>query len=238
MKKILTAVAAGIALTVASCGGSNTPGTAPSTNIEMSGQAIKGTIIDGKVEVFRASDMTMPIDTIGTPTTDANGNYTFEVADKGWFNVAYVVKVSATADSTMICDAPTCGDVVFGETIPAAALTGLSLSSITSVNVDGEAEANVNVITTLTTDVLLAYVEADKDIKLSSVSKEILEKLQETSSEIVGDLIGVDLSETNVFDVKVVDATKYTADSVANEVYSAKAYYASDSGMEYGIYKA
>ncbi|MDX2320634.1 MAG: pilus assembly PilX N-terminal domain-containing protein [Moritella sp.] len=29
-----------------------------------------------------------------------------------------------------------------------------------------------------------------------------------------------------------------TADSVANEVYSAKAYYASDSGMEYGIYSA
>lgn len=28
-----------------------------------------------------------------------------------------------------------------------------------------------------------------------------------------------------------------TADSVANEVYSAKAYFASDSGMEYGIYK-
>ncbi|WP_017221684.1 PilX N-terminal domain-containing pilus assembly protein [Moritella dasanensis] len=28
-----------------------------------------------------------------------------------------------------------------------------------------------------------------------------------------------------------------TADSVANEVYSAKAYYAADSGMEYGIYK-
>jgi MSHA biogenesis protein MshP len=29
-----------------------------------------------------------------------------------------------------------------------------------------------------------------------------------------------------------------TADSVANEVYSAKAYYAADSGMEYGIYNA
>lgn len=29
-----------------------------------------------------------------------------------------------------------------------------------------------------------------------------------------------------------------TADSVANEVYSAKAYLAADSGMEYGIYKA
>lgn len=28
-----------------------------------------------------------------------------------------------------------------------------------------------------------------------------------------------------------------TADSVANEVYSAKAYFASDSGMEYGIYQ-
>ena len=28
-----------------------------------------------------------------------------------------------------------------------------------------------------------------------------------------------------------------TADSVANEVYSAKAYYAADSGMEYGIYQ-
>ncbi|QFI39743.1 hypothetical protein FR932_18965 [Moritella marina ATCC 15381] len=29
-----------------------------------------------------------------------------------------------------------------------------------------------------------------------------------------------------------------TADSVANEVYSAKAYYAADSAMEYGIYRA
>ena len=28
-----------------------------------------------------------------------------------------------------------------------------------------------------------------------------------------------------------------TADSVANEVYSAKAYFAADSGMEYGIYQ-
>ncbi|PHR86440.1 MAG: hypothetical protein COA76_15335 [Moritella sp.] len=28
-----------------------------------------------------------------------------------------------------------------------------------------------------------------------------------------------------------------TADSVANEVYSAKAYFAADSGMEYGIYR-
>jgi len=28
-----------------------------------------------------------------------------------------------------------------------------------------------------------------------------------------------------------------TADSVANEVYSAKAYYAAESGMEYGIYQ-
>ncbi|NQZ48985.1 MAG: hypothetical protein HRT95_02005 [Moritella sp.] len=28
-----------------------------------------------------------------------------------------------------------------------------------------------------------------------------------------------------------------TADSIANEVYSAKAYYAADSGMEYGIYR-
>ena len=216
MKIILnTAIAATIGLAVVSCGGSkSSPAPAsntPTTKIELSGQAIKGTIDKGEVFVFRANNLVNPV--AAAVSTDALGNYTFTLDEATSYKGAYIIEVVAAAGTTMICDAkPMCGDVDFGDKIPADKLTGLSLSSVTTVDETGKAKANVNLLTTLTTDVLITAAKAD-GVNLSSVSKETLDKLQMISSEIVGDLIGVDLSTKNVFDIEVVDATTYTANS-------------------------
>ena len=217
MKAIFhTAIAASIGLAVVSCGGSKSspaprPSTPAPTTFEVTGQAIKGIIDGGLVEVYSADDLKAPI---GYAYSDM-GSYTVDV--EGAPAGVYLVRVTATDDTTMICDArPTCGDVEFGDTIPATQLADLSLSSITIADETGKVEANVNVITTLTTDVLLAAADANEDVDLAEVNEEQLKGLQQASSKVVGGLIGIDLSTTNVYDVKVVDVTQYNAESVVD----------------------
>lgn len=215
MKKIFrTALAATVGLTLAACGGSDkkdpevvvVPPPTPTT-LDITGQAVKGTFAGALVEVFNANDLTIAIGSAAQ--TDATGNYTVTITDEEGNPIvgAYVVKVSADDDSTMVCDALTCGDLAQGDLIPAVDLTGLTLSSFTYSDGTGNIEANVNAITTMTTDAILSAAVANENLDLSDVTQETVTSLQSGASQVVGSLLNIDLSQANIYNVNIVDAS-------------------------------
>ena len=220
MKKIFrTTLAASIALTLAACGGSDKKDPVvidppPPTTLEITGQAVKGIFAGALVEVFNANDLTTAIGSVAQ--TDEAGNYTVTITDEAGEPIvgAYVVQVTADEDSTMNCDASVCGDIVRGQAIPAADLVGLTLSSFTySDGTAGNVEANVNALTTMATDTILAAVAANENINFDELNQAGITSLQMGASQVVGALLGPDLSATNIFNVDIIDATTFTVDT-------------------------
>ena len=215
MKKIVrTALAASIALALTAChNGSNTvtpdPEPVVPTTMDISGSAVKGSLALATVNVYNASDAEKAT-ILATAQTDAAGDYEVQVVDASGAPImgTFVVEVVADEDTTMICDATMCGDVARGESIPATELVGLSLSTIAYS--DGSAiDADVNSLTTLATDTILfsASVEGSA-IDLADISATDFLQLQNDSSAIVGAILGVDLSATNLFAIDIVDASQ------------------------------
>ncbi|NQY63797.1 MAG: hypothetical protein HRT38_08660 [Alteromonadaceae bacterium] len=227
MKKLFrTALAATIALTLVACHDSDkkdpdpVPEVIVPTTLDITGQAVIGKLAGALVEVFNVDDLTTPIGTAAQ--TDANGDYAVTITDDEGNPIvgAYVVHVSADEDSTMVCSAITCGDVVRGELIPAADLTGLVLSTFTYSDGTGTIEADVNALTTMATDAILSAAEANENIDLSVVSQDGVASLQLSASQVVGSLLGLELAETNIFDVNIVDAS-VSADVPADDAITA-----------------
>jgi len=219
MNKIVrTTLAASIALALTACGSdSKDPAPAPEpeptpvtpTTLEVTGKAIKGTIIGGTVNIHAADDTEFATP-LGTTQTDENGSYTVTVTDETGEPIlgAYVVNVVADEDTTMICDAPVCGDVVRGEAIPSADVQGLSLTTILLADDSGAAiEADINVLTTLATDAVVATANGNDAIDLATLDATTMTSLEEAASEVVGSILGIDLSNTNIYDVVIVDSS-------------------------------
>jgi hypothetical protein len=118
----------------------------------------------------------------------------------------------------MICDATMCGGVARGESIPAAELVGLSLSTITYS--DGTAiSADVNSLTTMATDTILSSAAIEGSaIDLATISAADFLEVQNDTSEIIGAILGVDLSATNIFAIDIVDASVSADVSVEDSI--------------------
>jgi hypothetical protein len=232
MKKIVrTALAASITLALTAChNGSKTvtpdpdPTPVVPTTMDISGSAVKGSLALATVNVYNASDAARAT-VLATAQTDAAGDYEVQVVDASGAAImgTFVVEILADDDTTMICDATMCGEVARGESIPATELVGLSLSTITYS--DGTAiNADVNSLTTLATDTILfaAGIEGSA-IDLADISATDFLAMQNDSSAIVGAILGVDLSATNLFAIDIVDATGEVSatDAIATDAITA-----------------
>jgi hypothetical protein len=56
----------------------------------------------------------------------------------------------------MTCDTKVCGEVVRGGVVPASQLVGLELSTMSNSDGSGSISAEVNALTTLATEIILA----------------------------------------------------------------------------------
>jgi hypothetical protein len=194
------------------------------TTLDLTGSIVKGSLISAKVQVYRASDtlFTTPLTTDPVDVqTDDKGDYILQVVDATGDPIkgAFLIEVEADEDTTMICDAIKCGTLDRGDIIPATELTGLSLSTFSYS--DGEAiKADVNSLTTMATDTILASAALNGSaIDLANVSAADVVGFQKDASVIIGAILGVDLSESNLFTIDIVDASVSasvsTTDSVA-----------------------
>jgi hypothetical protein len=216
MKKIVcTTLVVSMALALTACSKSKTAATPiipiTPTTLEISGGAVKGTLISATVELFNANDLDT---TIGESVqTGTDGSYTLTLTDDAGEQIsgAYVVKITADDDSTMICDAAvTCGDVDRGESVPAAALAGLTLSSFTFADSTAEEApaVNVNSLSTMATDAIISAAKVEGSaIDLTNLTQAKATALQVAGSEMVGAIIGVDLTDVDLFSLAIIDAS-------------------------------
>ena len=213
-------LAIAISLSIAACNdGDNwkpTPPPPPPTpaTFDMSGTIIKGALIGAKVQIYRASDTALSSPLTTEPAdvqTDENGDYEATVVDASGTDIsgALVVNITADADTQMRCDAAVmCGTTLRGDLIPNAEVAGLSLSTITLATGDGAAvNADANTLTTMATDAVLEQVAANPNIPIDTLPAAGLAALQQNASSIVGQILGVDLSTTNIYEIKIVDAS-------------------------------
>lgn len=202
---IRTTLAASIALALTGCNSDSND----VTTLEITGTAIKGTFANALVEVFYANDLTT---VIGSAQTASDGAYSVTLTDDTGEAIvgAYVVKVSADDDSTMICDAAvTCGDVAKGSLIQAANLAGLVLSSFTFADSTAAEviEVNINTLSTMATNAILSDATLDTAIDLSSLTAEATIALKIKVSEVIGTILGIDLTDVDLFSLNIVDAS-------------------------------
>jgi len=226
---VRTTLAVSIALALTACNHNDDAVVTTPSTLDMSGAAIKGALIDAKVQIYRASDTAFATPLTTEPVdvqTDENGDYTAQIVDDTGVAIvgALIVKITADDDTTMRCDAAvTCADgTERGKLIPNSEVLGLSLSTFTEAKVDetGKSlpvDADVNTFTSMATDAVLAQVTANPAIKIDDPAS--LKSLQQNASLVVGKILGVDLSTTNVFDIKIVDSTD--TEAVAAAVTSA-----------------
>jgi len=224
MKKIVrTTLVASIALALTACnfGSKNTtPDPIVPTTLNISGGAVKGSLAFATVNVYAASD-TDKTTVLATTQTDANGDYTVQVVDATGAAItgAFVIEVVADEDTTMICDSTRCGDLAYGDPILSTSLVGLTLSTI-SYSDGGAIDADVNSLTTMATDTILAAATIDGSaLDLATVSATDFLTIQTDASGVIGAILGVDLSATNLFAIDIVDAAVpgdvSTTDSIA-----------------------
>ena len=205
-----------IAVTVglAACGNDGYVETGVPAALDISGTGIKGALAFATVNAFKNPDLST---VVATTQTDKDGDYTLVIPSDSSSAGTYLVRLTADEDTTMICDATLCvGGKTRGETIPSADLKDLELSTITNADGSGAISAEMNALTTLATNSVLSAAELDDKIDLSDATT--LKKQQENASRVVGSLLGVNLSETNIFDVDIVDASESKNVSTTDEV--------------------
>ena len=197
--------------------------------VEISGSIDKGALKFATVLIYRASDFDFASPLLTVPAdiqTDENGDYTATVVNNANQAIrgVLVVRVTADEDSVMVCDAPvSCGDIPRGGDIQPEQLVGLSLKTITQSTTDADGNgvpvtADANAITTLATDVVIAQVKVIPDLDIDNLASDGVVALQKNASAVVGQILGVDLSETNIYEIKISDATDTQAmDTAATE---------------------
>lgn len=197
------------------------------TTLDLTGSIVKGSLISAKVQIYRASDtaFTTPLTTDPVDVqTDDKGDYTATVVDASGNAIvgSLVVNITTDDDTEMRCDAAVaCADgTLRGNLIPTSEIAGLSLSTITLATVDASGasvpiDADANTFTTMATDAVLAQVTANPNIKIDTLGASGFAALQKNASVVVGTLLGVDLSTTSVFDIKIVDSTDTDAFTAA-----------------------
>ena len=230
-----TTLALALALFITAC--SDNPNNTPDiplpepepVAVEISGSIDKGALRFATVLIYRASDFDFASPLLTVPAdvqTDENGDYSATVLNNANQPIqgVLVVRVTTNEDSVMVCDAPiSCGDTPRGQLIQPLQLVGLSLNTITQSTIDADGNgvpvtADVNAITTLATDVVIAQVKVIPDLDIDNLASDGVVALQKNASAVVGQILGVDLSETNIYEIKISDATDTQAmDAAAAE---------------------
>ena len=219
-----TTLALALALFITAC--SDNPNNTPDiplpepepVAVEISGSIDKGALRFATVLIYRASDFDFESPLLTVPAdvqTDENGDYSATVLNNANQPIqgVLVVRVTTDEDSVMVCDAPvSCGDTPRGQLIQPLQLVGLSLNTITQSTIDADGNgvpvtADVNAITTLATDVVIAQVKVIPDLDIDNLASDGVVALQKNASAVVGQILGVDLSETNIYEIKISDAT-------------------------------
>ncbi|MBU3020250.1 discoidin domain-containing protein [Aestuariibacter sp. A3R04] len=220
--KVSLCVAAVLGL-LSGCGGSSNepdPQDAPqppSTQAELSGSVIKGTMIGANLS---ATALVGGEASSSGAETDSNGTAFFTVNSKPGFAFKGLYRIDATADNdtTMICDASACGAVGLGETVDATQLDGVTLSTLTWVEsplgsqADGTAEAEfqANALTTFATVLVEQAIAEGRNISAQAT----LLPAQSEYSVLLMRILGVDASNVDVFSMPLVSVD--SVDSVAD----------------------
>lgn len=184
----------------------------PPSTLNIDGDANKGALASATVNVYAGSDLEKTT-ILATTQTEADGTYSVEVVDASGEPITgtFLIDVVADEDTTMICDATMCGDVARGETIPSSEVQGLILSTITYAET-ATVSADVNSLTTMATNnIITSASNESSEIDLGDITPASFEVLQQSTSEIVGAIVGIDLSTTNIYDVVIPDASESSA---------------------------
>jgi len=213
---VKTALATSIALAITACHDNDPTPPQPvpvdPTTVDVSGDAIKGTLISAEVSLFSVTDLETQVGE--SVQTAEDGTYTLNLQDESGEPIsgAFVVNVTADDDTTMVCDAVNCANgVTKGEIIPTADLAGLSLSSFLYIDSNAEEAptAKVNTLTTMATDAIIAAASVEGSaIDLSDLTEESTQELQVAGSEVVGAILGLDLTDVDLFALDIVDASE------------------------------
>ncbi len=157
-------------------GGNTGGGTTTVVETAVSGKAIKGTMSNGVIKVFKYVD-NAPVELTSeelkdtSVSTDASGNYTFTVLDyTGPIKIEVGVSADPTSPTFMLCDAPSgCGTVAFGDEVNLTTTApDFALSSVSSVDSGTPAKLNVSPLTHIATSMLEASQE---DVSLESIQQ-------------------------------------------------------------------
>jgi hypothetical protein len=200
------------------CGGADSadpadiPVTPKTTSADLVGQVTKGTISNAAVSVTQLNGSSIAV--TSDSRTDANGQINMSVeGDEGFgINSMFKVMVTADADSSMVCDAPSCGDMAMGDVITGGLLSGTELTSMTYLSVpfansaDGEADATfrANALTTVATALVEKDVAGGRNVSV----RQLYELALEENSQTVLKALGVNAKQ-NVFTGDLVSAEAY-----------------------------
>lgn len=171
--------------------------------VTVQGTAVKGTLANAQVDIFAAGNMDTPV---ASGSTDENGEFEISFEQDTSENAGtMLVKVMADDDTSMTCDADKCGNVNFGDQVPASDLTGLELVSHFALDAGKTSvmDLPVNTLTTAATEIIINNAE-----NLSSASSADLTELQTMATELIMSALGVSASaEANLFNYKLPDAS-------------------------------
>lgn len=184
------------------------------TFAEISITAIKGSLINAFIGV-EALNGTNLITLTEDARTDQSGDELVKLSGEPGFGIDGLVKVTITSngESTMICDAPTCGDLFRGDIVSGSGVVGIELSTLAYLTVpyanpaDSSADGNfrASVLTTMATQLIEQAMADGRNVS----SPQLLELAQEEYSKIVLRALGYDAKNVNIFAEQVISAENY-----------------------------
>lgn len=183
------------------------------TSADISGSAVKGTLINASVSVQQMNGSAISI--TSDDQTDATGAINLAVEANAGFGINSMFKVTVTADSDtqMMCDAVTCAGAGMGEALSGAPLTGSTLTTLTYVSVplnssaDSTADAtfNASALTTIASTLIEQAVAEGRNVSVRQLYELAMEEFSETTLKA----IGVFSPGTNVFQTQLISAEAY-----------------------------
>lgn len=208
--------------TLIGCGGGDTPdpekiperaAVNDVTSADISGSAIKGTLINADVSVQQMNGSNISI--TSDNQTDNNGAVSFTVKGDSGFGINSIFKVTVTAqsDTNMMCDAISCAGTDLGKSFSGSPLTGSTLSTLTYVEVpyasssDNQADAtfNANALTTIATSLLEKAIADGKNVSVRPLYELAVAEFSETTLKA----LGVFLPGANIFETSIISAESY-----------------------------
>ncbi|WP_149980226.1 discoidin domain-containing protein [Pseudoalteromonas rhizosphaerae] len=182
------------------------------TSADIAGSAVKGTLGFATVTVKQMNGSDIKV--TSNSQTDAAGMVNLSIESQQGFGINGMFKmtVNTDANSTMICDAPSCAEHLIGDQISGTEIADLQLATLTYVDVpfastsDGVADANfqVNALTTTATHL----VEQGIANGLNVAVRELYELALSDNSRLVLKALGID-SKANVFKTQLISAESY-----------------------------